>query len=1035
MRSLSILAAGLFLFSLTASLMGEEGKITVGKKQGKPKTDILQKEAILNHLFPKKAIKQRHRNNNKVLVLLVDFQEDANPFTTGTGKFLLERDSSYAVSIGAPPHDREYFSAIMEAVKYYYRAASYESYQMEYSVFPHTGAYTLPQEMGYYNPGVNSEFFVQRTEEYFHDAVTVADADAAVTFADYGHIIIIHAGSDWQHDVLSDSQQDLPTIQVDLAEEAQISVDNGTYTVTHAMSIPETISQDGSYGITTANIVHEFGHSLGTVDLYNTANFRPGVGYYDIMDSGGSGILTTTSLLDGTTLYDVEGAFPGLPGAYTRLILWGEDYYAGKGWLKNINDFSPGETIEITASSAKVGQFGANNLYMLKIPLNDKEYLLVENREVDPDGDGGTSMVGALPITPGGNDFRVITRPAPFANYDLSYEYDFLLPGWTQLDANNNLEAYLGGGLVVWHIDNRVLYDEGVTQADGTFLNNFEANTVNTDWYDRGVQIVEADNMPDIGNANSWFWEGTAYEPFFRNMPNFRQIEQDGSSFLSFEGWKGDTDKDGIHTREFSGYTAPAMQAKDGLKALWALNDISNLGPKMTFTIALTAYDDYRRLKNEGEATYVSFAGNSQLDNVATNVAMIRDGKLSFAQKIINGGNWTSSFERDFDYLPDFPILTQADHFYLAGNKKLVTFDEFEENVTEYATDFSDMPYVGNELTVVPTLTELTVSKNGNERVIPLGGAVFAVGAASVFAMNENEARLEYDTGEELIFSSFKKGERALPIGIFEQNTFYAFDKNNDLYMFGNKGMQKIFSAKSYGSETPTQIGITAWDGEPALVFGLGKRIFVLTPYGTLYDNYPVSIEKTVFTPFAWSLLLEADNHCIAYLPSSGSYFAYDLTARRTFAGVADGSITSGNAYETENGKVGLLFNKSDGTVFTVALSSEAVLRWSGFKNGGDSAYHTDWQPQNPPAEKFTAFVYPNPLKKTSGRIRLVGAGEKAEIKIYNIAGELVKKLTVTDIHEDTHDVALENKFASGVYYMVVKSDRKTVTTPLVIEN
>ena len=75
-----------------------------------------------------------------------------------------------------------------------------------------------------------------------------------------------------------------------------------------------------------------------------------------------------------------------------------------------------------------------------KIPLNSKEYILVENRNVDPDGDEGTAVFGAL-------DGRVILYPTPFEDISPpppTYEYDYLLPSF--MKANGSA---IGGGILV----------------------------------------------------------------------------------------------------------------------------------------------------------------------------------------------------------------------------------------------------------------------------------------------------------------------------------------------------------------------------------------------------------------------------------------------------------------------------------------------------------------------------------------------------------------------------------------------------------
>ncbi len=81
----------------------------------------------------------------------------------------------------------------------------------------------------------------------------------------------------------------------------------------------------------------EFGHSLGFVDLYNVNSFRPAVGYYDIMDSGGSGLSFFADEMD--RYYLVEGGVPTLPSAWSRLLVpeW-KEYFESMNYYKTVSD-------------------------------------------------------------------------------------------------------------------------------------------------------------------------------------------------------------------------------------------------------------------------------------------------------------------------------------------------------------------------------------------------------------------------------------------------------------------------------------------------------------------------------------------------------------------------------------------------------------------------------------------------------------------------------------------------------------------------
>nr|MBP7206158.1 hypothetical protein [Candidatus Cloacimonadota bacterium] len=142
----------IFILLMLAGFLAAE-KIQLQKYPSKPLPRRHPNTQLL-HKQPNAANKGKAANFDRLLVILVDFQQETtdDPNTTGNGKFLLEHDPNYLYPLGSPPHDRDYFLQNLEAMRYYYLAASAGSYDLQYEVWPADGAYTLPLPMGWYNP-------------------------------------------------------------------------------------------------------------------------------------------------------------------------------------------------------------------------------------------------------------------------------------------------------------------------------------------------------------------------------------------------------------------------------------------------------------------------------------------------------------------------------------------------------------------------------------------------------------------------------------------------------------------------------------------------------------------------------------------------------------------------------------------------------------------------------------------------------------------------------------------------------------------
>ncbi len=972
----------------------------------------------------------RGPNYDRLLVILVEFQPEAvdDPNTTGDGRFQSQPDPSYLYSIGSAPHDREYFMANLEALRYYYLAVSCGSYDLSYDVYPDDGSkLVLPHSMGFYNPpGASSTLFTERMEEYFAHSFSLADQQfPQIDFSNYGHYMIIHAGSDWQHDILGDTPSDIPSFFIRVTDDKAVSVDGGTHLIKHACNVPATISQDFSsettdgvtvhsgYGALNAVIAHEFGHSLGLVDLYNVYNFRPMVGVFDIMDSGGSGILVD-QLNDGS-LVMVEGILPALPGAFSRTLLF-EDWYRANGYLKDVRDVELFTPLPLAASSMKQTGPVSPNIY--KVPITGEEYFLVENRSVDPDNDGATAVFGAL-------DGRVVLYPTPLNDPQNlpSYEYDYLLPSFQRPNADA-----VGGGILVWHVNNDVIYNQGVVYQDGSWASNFNNNTVNTDYHNRGVQVVEADGLADIGNDWSWYWTGTQYEYFHK----FRPVLDSGGYF---QNWSQSSWKPMLGPN-----SDPALTSFAGNPSLYWLAGIGNPAAIMSFELRSGFF--------EGSDTIA-------LENGAVSAPLI-DTSFDHAQLPVFGPTGIRLFSTGSspwsDLMGEFPYTDGTGNYPVTRSEQtpnsyheLVLSMDDRLRIIEFGNDALDMTDI--DLGAPPTLQALAY----NDKVYTAtSDAVFQIGNNAIQGRAEiADARKLAIAGNELLvltksgivfldLSNLNETRRYTLSGEFgdyeplvflndETNQTIAVLTNNqgDIWSCRNNEVARIFSNNS--TALPTQLGITSISGQsPIIFFGLGDQAYALRPDGTYLSGFPYHTDTYDYEAHrhVYSVTLSGDTfmqipveaegyHAVSILPSSVPQNALSLPARLD---------NDRFYYDGANGILYWYFIDSQANLCYQWMSvEENPVLWAGPRNDGTGQFMGAESHSASTQTALSAYVYPNPVNSSPLRVRAERLDSNpVELKVYDVAGKLVLDKSFAANPLDSRDFQLDHRLSSGVYFLTV---------------
>jgi M6 family metalloprotease-like protein len=398
----------------------------------------------------------------RILALRVDFLEDRmGPLTTTEGgNFDLRRGTTEFID--PPPHNRDYFTAHMEALSRYWSAASFGTLEFEYTVFPEEpdSAFHL-SDTADYGPWTFTFDDYALAVRLVTDAVTAADnSPEPIVFSQYDMVVIFHSGGELQGDINGDSPWDIPSFTIGLEE--PIPVDNSASSVGAAMVVPETASQDGITGAVNGVVVHEFGHMLGLPDLYDTDNFLPSVGYWSLMDTGNY----LGGFVENPTTHELVYVFGLIPG--------GLDPWCRKE-LENIFGAEMQDETPVGAEWSDTLRAVGLSPTVLSVPASATEYFLIENRQSELDGNGVIEVTAD-------SASGVILGPE-------SNEYDALLPG---------------SGILVWHID------EGLIALRSSLL-----MSPNGGLYERGIDLEEADGVEDLGNPYSWYWLGSEFDPYF----------------------------------------------------------------------------------------------------------------------------------------------------------------------------------------------------------------------------------------------------------------------------------------------------------------------------------------------------------------------------------------------------------------------------------------------------------------------------------------------------------------------------------------
>lgn len=500
-----------------------------------------------------------------VVALRVEFQPDTTRFSTGEGTFGGDLFGiAEAPKVDPLPHDAGYFAAHLTFLENYIRKVSDGKAEVRTHLLPEI--VRVSGTMGSYSPtgfDSNSDAELVKLAQLPVEAWTRAEQAGVVLPAgldlDRTAFLIFHAGVGRDIELvgttLDKTPEDLPSIFFNDASFDRLGVATPTVdgmVVANTILLPRTETRLGFDFLADEPFLIElsinglmaasFLNFLGAPDLFNTETGDSAIGPFGVMDALG--------------IFAFRGLFPPEPSAFTKQFL---------GWDTTI-EAEPFAAGGQTYTLRHAGDASRND--MLRVPISDSEYFLVENRHRDPDGDGVRITVWThdgvdeVVFANGADNFNDVTISGFPGGVVIDVDdFDFALPGG--IDENGNA---LVGGALVWHVD------------ENRLRQTLPANRVNADANARSVDLEEADGAQDIGFSSGGgffgpnFGLGTPFDFFFEGNP------------VSVRTTRGQDIR--LYDNRFGADTYPDSRSNAGGEATVEIGSFSAPGPDMTLRVS-----------------------------------------------------------------------------------------------------------------------------------------------------------------------------------------------------------------------------------------------------------------------------------------------------------------------------------------------------------------------------------------------------------------------------------------------------------------
>jgi len=929
----------------------------------------------------------------RILAIRVDFPYE-NPdheTTTGRGTFDLrdyysdpEVQSQYYHPWDIPPHDKRYFSNHLQALNTYWNTVSEGRVSMQYRILPEDPRLAYTMSRTFYKYGNG------RTTEQTNQKLVELFREAMETCKQKEGASVSFADYDTFMIIHAGMGKETSAVLNDIPSAYLSETDFKTY-------LGGPLMIDG-VPIDNGMIVPEMTSESGLIGLNGifAQMFGHRLGLPSLSNNkdglpaaGGWALMDTGAMAYG---YGTRGFIPTYPCIWSKIAL---------GWETPVVATSD-TTIDIAAT-----HLSSTLPHGIKIPITADEYLLIENRERYASRD-------SLPA-------------ATFSDTDSSGV-------WMKV---NNYDAYIpGSGILIWRINERIIRENRASDA------------VNNDSYRRGVDLLEADGLQDIG------------APF-----SFGDARADYS-----EGYEGDTYKQGGQRT-----LSPTTEPNSG--SLWGGNsgitvtvnsvpgDIMNVtvtfAPKAySFPISAPKAFTSADLNGDGAGEMIvsvkdslkvvdTGSGRIMTAPAAGHPAVMHDasGQTFLASPLGDTVVFYTFNGSSLDQAAVIPLKTQDGSLFNAEGSILKTDISSTEHLLLPVRSVS-----GNEsyildmaVGVLPTVSVSLISLPDTTRIHALASAGDYIAALS------DDNTLSYgNVGENsLARHTFPSGRSTgLLLADLDRNgeyeTITVIGKN--LYILRKDGSLKTVSLPDEPVGEPVAADIDL-DGYPEILQSTESRLCAFRSGGIPVDGFPRRLppgdpeEKITSQPVFCDL--DRDGYPdIAYTTSDMRIVSHNASGKETsgFPVTMKGNVSgSPLVYRTgSTGVAGLAYCIEEGFLCTRNLSvtiqdnDSAWVMWRGGAGLSASLLNGDIPSSVKTTAKFEAYCYPNPIVGGTGTFRITPEGNTyCTVVVYSADGRKVYECRLAEnqvIPGAPNEITMNtSKLASGLYIAKISTRTRTL--------